>query len=289
MDTICLCFRECAAFVKKKNFRNEKTLVINGQNPVFNFENFLKPRKMLASGKDDQAVVILIDNSETTINGDFFPDRLDAQKIAAERLSHFIFSQSPKSQIAIGSLAKDSFGIIRSLTSNFYKIEDTIAKIERGGPAQLVNVIRSSFLTLHYRHDDIKIKRIVVFICSEHDMTTELISSKLAQAANKEDVSIDIIAFGDDVNCTDILQEFTQKLHNPSFYVESTLSSTILSDVVLSSPIITRNEEQPDANYENDPELALTLRLSMEQDEEDPEMLAAILASLQDENNNENK
>ena len=40
------------------------------------------------------AIMILIDNSDISINGDFYPNRLSAQCTAAERLIHFYIKNS---------------------------------------------------------------------------------------------------------------------------------------------------------------------------------------------------
>ena len=48
---------------------------------------------------EGQAIIIFIDNSETSINGDFYPNRLDAQKTAAERLIQFFTRVNPQTQI----------------------------------------------------------------------------------------------------------------------------------------------------------------------------------------------
>lgn len=231
---------------------------------------------------EGQAIIIFIDNSETSINGDFYPNRLDAQKTAAERLIQFFTRVNPQTQIAIGTLAEDSFGIMASLTMNSMKLEESISKIKRGKLTHLVHGIRCGFLALHHCDPEVNTKRIIVFVGSEHDMTDTKISTQLAQHANKEDVSVDVVAFGDEVNCKDILEDFTSKIHEKSYFVSAKSNSAILSDIVLSSPIGPGDiSYQDNVNFEDDPDLALTIQLSMQQqdDHDDPEIQALLLQS----------
>lgn len=231
---------------------------------------------------EGQAIIIFIDNSETSINGDFYPNRLDAQKIAAERLIQFFTRVNPKSQIGIGTLAEDSFGIVASLTMNDTKLDTAITNIKRGATTHLVHAIRCGFLALHHCDPEVRIKKMIVFVGSQHDMTDIKISTQLAQSVNKEDVSVDIFAFGDEVNCKDILEDFTTKIHEKSHFVSTKSTNAILSDLILSSPIGPGDiSQQSNVNYEDDPDLALTIQLSMQQ-QEDPELLAAILESQKD-------
>ncbi|OHS96439.1 26S proteasome non-ATPase regulatory subunit 4 [Tritrichomonas foetus] len=234
---------------------------------------------------EPQAIIILIDNSETSINGDFYPNRLDAQKIAAERLIQYFFRKSPKSQIGVGTLADGAFGIVASLTTCNNKLDRSITTIKSGGTVQLVHGIRCGFLALHHRDPELVTKRVIAFIGSQHDMIDEETSSQLATYANKEGVSVDIIAFGDDVNNLETLEKFTGKLGIKSHYVRAESNSLILSDLVLSSPIGPGEmNRQLSVNIEDDPDLELTLRLSLEenQNEEDEELQRVILESMKD-------
>ena len=230
-----------------------------------------------------QAILILIDNTETTLNGDFYPNRLDAEKIAAERLFQYYVRKSAKTQVAIGTFGTKYFGIQASLTTRHAKISKTIAEINRGGENDFEHAIRCGFLALRHRDAQITIKRIVLFICSINTFTDEK-AALLAADANREGVAIDIIAFGNDVNNTDILEEFTQKIHSPSVYVRAHPGRLILSDIVLSSPIGPGHDSTHtflDPNLEDDPDVALAIRQSLEQTENnDDELQAAIKASL---------
>lgn len=76
-----------------------------------------------------KALVILIDNSPNSIDGDFYPNRLEAQKIAIERLSTYLFSICSYSQVALLTMSADEFGIRSSFTMSSSKINNVLRNI----------------------------------------------------------------------------------------------------------------------------------------------------------------
>ena len=220
------------------------------------------------SSSDSQAIIILIDNSETSINGDFCPSRLESEKVAVERLIQCFLRLSSKTLIGIGTLAKGEFGIIASLTNHPTKLDRSISSIKRGGMAQLVHGIKCGFLAFHSRCQDIPTHRIIAFIGSQHDLCTEEAASQLAAEANREGVSVDIVAFGDDVNSRKVLKVFTKQLGNKSVYIHAN-PKDMLADTVLSSPINPRGQDEI---VTNDPDLLKILEMSMQNDDIDEEL-----------------
>jgi 26S proteasome regulatory subunit N10 len=234
---------------------------------------------------DAEAVIILVDNSESSINGDFYPNRLDAEKIAAERLFQYIVRQSAKTQISVGTLATAQFGIQASLTIRQDKVSKAIAQIKRGGTAELEHGIRCAFLALRHRDPQISARRVIVFIGSHHTMTEES-AEKLAADANREGVAVSIVAFGDDVNDIEVLENFVQKVQAHSEFVRANAGTVILSDIILSSPIGPGEGSAHtllDPSLEEDPDVALAIRQSLDQaNNDDDELQAAIRASMND-------
>ena len=219
-----------------------------------------------------EAIIFLIDNSDTSINGDFEPSRLEAQKLAAQRLGNFNLKQSPNSQVALGSIGSECFGMKCSLSKSTKQFSTAFSKIEAGGKAQIVRGITCAFLTLKRRDPDIKGKRVVLFICSKHDLTMDS-ARELAQRANKEQISVDVIAFGQEVDKLDILEAFTSMTVNESYFIRIKKNDFILSDSVLASPLgpgIQQQIEQSD-DISDDEELLAAIKASMEDSDNDYE------------------
>lgn len=118
--------------------------------------------------------------------------------------------------------------------------------------------------------------RIVVFVGSPVlDDEKELI--KLAKRLKKENVSADIINFGEDKDNTDRLTTFINTLNGKDgtgSHLVTVPAGTMLSDALMSSAIIGGEDGsgvQSMAGFEfgidpnEDPELALALRVSMEE------------------------
>lgn len=91
----------------------------------------LCPQKVLPMNNSitGKALVILIDNSPNSIDGDFYPNRLEAQKIAIERLSTYLFSICSYSQVALLTMSADEFGIRSSFTMSSSKINNVLRNI----------------------------------------------------------------------------------------------------------------------------------------------------------------
>ena len=232
-----------------------------------------------------EAILIIIDNTETSINGDFYPNRLNAQKIAAERLFQYFVRKSSQTQIAIATLGTKYFGLQTSLTCIYPKISKSIAQIKYGGENDFEHMIRCGFLTLKHRDARITVKRMIVFMCSRNNFNEEK-AQILAADANRENVSIDIIAFGDDVNNVDVLQNFVESLHMKSYFIRANPGNMILSDIVLSSRIGTGRESYHDDMEDeiDDPSIAMAIRQSLGNAHtgDDPELRAAIKSSLEE-------
>lgn len=182
-----------------------------------------------------QAIVILIDNSDRSIDGDFSPNRLDAQKKTSIHLMMYFTELSTETQVSIGTLGENNIGIAASLTTDREKLSRAIDKIQPSGQIKLYQGIKSAFLALHHRDEKIKNQRIIVFVGSKHDLTPQT-SKILSDTANKEKAAIDIIAFGDAVQDTDILLSLVHNITTKSNFLIVEVGDN-LSETVLQSPI----------------------------------------------------
>lgn len=211
-----------------------------------------------------KAVAILIDNSPASINGDFYPNRIEAQKIAIERLSTYLFSISSYSQVALITMSPDEFGIRSSFTTMSNKINSVLRNINASShlsqdsikkypinsleknpknnssenvcPILLEKSLKTALVMIdhfHYQSANNEIidpisnkgnnnknetsnsfphveKQILAFICSRHDLITDQKVKNIKEIAIKKDVTINIVAFGPDVNDKEFLRDLTQ-------------------------------------------------------------------------------
>jgi 26S proteasome regulatory subunit N10 len=117
--------------------------------------------------------------------------------------------------------------------------------------------------------------RIVVFVGSPLDNQDAAEWIRLAKRMKKEKVNVDIVAFGD--GTSDVLQQFIETLNgrdgNASHLVVVQQGTSTLSEALMASPVLQSEDGVPMAgggfdfgiDPNDDPELALALRVSMEE------------------------
>jgi hypothetical protein len=118
----------------------------------------------------------------------------------------------------------------------------------------------------------------MVFVSSPTRLTPESVDS-LAADAHLEKVAVHIAAFSEDTDIP-ILQELVSKCGHGSRLCHFPTGSMILSDAVLGSEIGPGSmHDRPMINLDDDPELEMTLRLSLEDPPDDPELAEAMRMS----------
>jgi 26S proteasome regulatory subunit N10 len=218
---------------------------------------------------DSRAVVILLDNTSTSMDGDFYPTRLKAQTLTVERFAQYLLTVESHAQIALGTLSSSEFGVRSSLTNSLKRINDALQTVTaRAGSARLASGIRWAILALHHCSPDIRTKRILAFIGSEHDITT-IIAAELSEKILAEKIYLDLVVFGPDVPRIPVLRGMIPKsLDGGCTFLIIERSDTVLSDNVLASAIgpgqqMARITAEDLAK--SDPELAQAMALSQAQ------------------------
>ena len=220
-----------------------------------------------------ESIFIFIDNSETSINGDFGPNRFEAQKIAIERLSRFLLQKSSSSQIGLGTLSSIYSGIHLSLTKDLPQIYKTLTNFKIGGTINLVRCIKCSFLALKKNNSPFNKKRIICFIGAETDLTPNF-SKEIIKIANNEDISIDFILFGNSLGNIDSLNNLILNLNIKSLIIRITDTTLMLSDSVIASPL--------GPSYFNNFQNYSIISNFTEEDEIDEDILQAIQDSIKE-------
>jgi len=192
-------------------------------------------------------------------------------------ITHSKTRSNPESNVALMTLS--DLSVLVTLTTDTGKI---LAKLHQVGPAadlRFISGIKIAHLCLKHRQGKNHKTRIVAFVGSPID-ADEKEMVKLAKKLKKEKVNIDIVNFGEDEANADILNKFVTTINGK----EGTGSHLVtippgphLSDALVSSPIV-QGEDGSGAmggssgagfefgvNPDDDPELALALRVSMEE------------------------
>lgn len=245
-----------------------------------------------------EATVLIIDNSEYSRNGDFPRTRYEAQLDSIEYIFQAKRNSNPENTLSLISAAGSTPKVLSTFTSEYGKFLQSLNTTIINGSISLIDSIQIGALTLKHRQNKLQHQRIIVFICSPiNDNIDDL--NKLAKKLKKNNIAIDIINFGETNSNTSILEPFIQLVNNESLSndeqshlltIDSTTSSSkLLYEQIASSPIILQNINANNSDFNDnnmndgfmdfgvdpsmDPELAMALRLSMEEEQQRQERL----------------
>ncbi|KAK0666332.1 hypothetical protein QBC41DRAFT_326063 [Cercophora samala] len=251
-----------------------------------------------------EAVMIVVDNSESSRNGDYTPTRFEAQCDAINILFQNVIQGNPESSVGLMSMGGKGPEVLATLTVDQGKILEGLHRTKKNirGSAHLATGIQVAHLALKHRQNKSQRARIVVFVCSPiEDIESDLV--KLAKKMKKANTSVDFVLFGDiDDDNTKKLSAFNEivKGSGEGSHLEIIPpSSKLLSDQLLATPILlgenagqggagggggAAEEFEFGVDPSADPELALALRMSMEEEKARQERAARAEAEASGQN-----
>ncbi|KAG9129863.1 hypothetical protein Leryth_006996 [Lithospermum erythrorhizon] len=235
-----------------------------------------------------EATMICIDNSEWMRNGDYSPSRFQAQADTVNLICGAKTQSNPENTVGVLTMAGKGVRVLVTPTSDLGKILACMHGLEIGGEMNLAAGIQVAQLALKHRQNKKQQQRIIVFVGSPvkyEKKVLELIGRKL----KKNNVALDVVSFGEeDEGKTEKLEALVAAVNSndSSHIVHVPSGPNALSDVLISTPIFTGDGEGGsgfaaaaaaasasgvsgfdfgvDPNM--DPELALALRVSMEEE-----------------------
>jgi len=258
-----------------------------------------------------ESCMILLDNSEHMRNGDYIPSRLEAQHDAANFLIGRKTQSNPENTVGIIAMSSSNTGaeLLVSPTDDMGKILSALhdVSITTSG-IDLTVSIQVASLALKHRRNKNGAQRIIVFVGSPLPGTIDgKALSKAGRMLKKNNVAIDIVAMGESNDNQDKLKELVDAANGSNVDSERvchlvTIPAGVLpSDVLLSSPIVTGGEagaagpsggdldlasgggggfaDYGGVDPNMDPELAMAIRVSMEEERARQERIAAASAA----------
>lgn len=233
--------------------------------------------------------MICLDNSEWMRNGDYSPNRFQAQCDAVNLVCGAKTQSNPENTVGVMTMAGKGVRVLVTPTSDLGKILACMHGLEIGGESNLTAAIQVAQLALKHRQNKRQQQRIIVFVGSPIKYDIKILES-LGKKLKKNNVALDIVDFGESEDGKpEKLEAMINAVNNSesSHIVHIPPSQNILSDVLISTPIFTGEEGGSgfaaaaaaaaataggmsgfefgvDPNV--DPELALALRVSMEEE-----------------------
>eukprot|EP01113_Clastostelium_recurvatum_P040771 TRINITY_DN637_c0_g1_i2.p1 TRINITY_DN637_c0_g1~~TRINITY_DN637_c0_g1_i2.p1 ORF type:complete len:388 (-),score=128.43 TRINITY_DN637_c0_g1_i2:30-1193(-) len=241
-----------------------------------------------------EATVICLDNSEWMRNGDYLPSRSEAQQDSVNLIAAAKTQQNPESSVAVMTSAGRSPEVLVTLTQDLGKILKAVHEVKLIGQGHFVQALQVAQLALKHRQNKHQHQRIVIFVGTPLQETgDELV--RTAKRLKKNNVAVDVINFGEETVNTERLESFINAINtnDNSHLITVPPGPHILSDILLSSPIVVGEggaggfgaaaaasaaaaaaaasggaggEFDFGIDPSLDPELALALRLSMEEE-----------------------
>ncbi|XP_064032019.1 26S proteasome non-ATPase regulatory subunit 4 isoform X1 [Pogoniulus pusillus] len=245
-----------------------------------------------------ESTMVCVDNSEYMRNGDFLPTRLQAQQDAVNIVCHSKTRSNPENNVGLITLANNC-EVLTTLTPDTGRILSKLHTVQPKGKITFCTGIRVAHLALKHRQGKNHKMRIIAFVGSPvEDNEKDLV--KLAKRLKKEKVNVDIINFGEEVRppprlpegilCpsqptalpqeanTDKLTAFINTLNGKDgtgSHLVTVPPGPSLADALISSPILAgeggamlglgASDFEFGVDPSADPELALALRVSMEE------------------------
>lgn len=223
-----------------------------------------------------ESTIVCIDNSEYMRNGDFNPTRLQAQQDAVDLVCHTKTTSNAENNVGLMTLSCHP-EVLVTLTSDVGRIMSKLHQVQPKGDADFMTGIKIAQLALRNRQGKNHKMRIVAFIGSPMHTVDEQELIKLAKRLRKEKVNVDIVNFGEEEENTKKLASFINTINGrdgTSSHLFSIPPGTNLHDALISSALI-QGEDGSGANAASrfefgvdpseDPELALALRISIEE------------------------
>lgn len=256
-----------------------------------------------------ESCMILLDNSEYMRNGDYIPTRLEAQQDAANLLVGAKTQSHPESTVGVSAGTE----LLVSPTEDVGKILGALHKIpfRSAGPDDVAASVQVASLALKHRRNKNGGQRIVLFVGSPLGSVDSRTLVKAGRQLRKNNVAIDVVAMGELEENEERLRELVEAANgrsdegNRTCHLVTIPAGVLPSDVLASSPIVHGGAGGgggggiggdvgvgggADAGFgafadfggvdpNMDPELAMALRISMEEERARQERAAAAAAS----------
>lgn len=226
-----------------------------------------------------EATIIAIDNSEYMRNGDYITTRYEAQATATEFIFQNKINSNPENTVGLLSYGGNGPQVLSTLTTDFGKILSGAHGTKISGENHFSSGLLVAALALKHRQNKVQSQRIIAFVGSpirESDKELE----KLAKRMKKNNVAVDIVNFGEENVNTIKLEKFYAAVnnHDNSHLVTVPPGPRLLYEAIATSPILAEEgfEMSDSADFfgvggvdaNMDPDLALALRLSLEEEKQ---------------------
>lgn len=233
--------------------------------------------------------MVCLDFSEYMRNGDYYPSRMEAQRDAAQCIARVKTNSHPENSVGVLAMGPGGVKMLVSPTNDMGKLLAALSESTLGGEADIGAGVQVAKLALQHRKGR-GAQRIIIFVGSPVE-NGEKELTKIAKQLKKNNVAIDIVSIGEfDENETKLKTLVDTANNQDNSHLVSVPAGSLPSDVLYSSPVLGGGgafgtgggggdmggaggggdgsaafQEYGGVNPDLDPELAMALRVSMEE------------------------
>lgn len=220
-----------------------------------------------------ECVMIIIDNSEPSRNGDVIPSRFQAQMDTVSSLINFKTNQNVETSVGLMTSGGNNVQVHVTPTNEVSLLHSVFTKIQVGGQSRFAKSLQIAQLALKHRVNKNQRERIIIFVASEiKESEAEIID--ICRKMRRNNTQIDIININNSSN-VNILKTIidTVNIEDQSSMVNYDKQTVeTLTETVRKSPIMFNNadaEQNPAGGFgdEYDDELQAVLRMSLEEEQ----------------------
>lgn len=225
-----------------------------------------------------EATILCLDNSEWMRDGDFVPTRMEAQRDSVNLICGAKTQSHPENTVGVLTMAGTGTEVHVTLTQDIGKILTALHNVKIGGVCDFLAGIQVAQLALKHRQNKNQHQRIIVFVGSPITADEKKLVL-LGKRLKRNNVAVDVVNFGEEEENTEKLQKFINAVNNNNnSHLVTVHSGQFLSDALMLSPVVVDAEATGGATSGGgsefefgvdpnlDPELALALRISLEED-----------------------
>lgn len=136
-----------------------------------------------------------LDNSEWTRNGDYAPTRFEAQSDAVSLLASAKTQHHPENAVGVLSMAGEAPRVLATPTSDLGKVLAAVRQVRVGGDVRLCASVQIAQLVLRHRENKSQRQRVVVFVGSPIREDAAALA-KVGKKLKKNGVALDLVSFG---------------------------------------------------------------------------------------------
>ncbi|KAG8986178.1 hypothetical protein FRB90_004176 [Tulasnella sp. 427] len=225
-------------------------------------------------------------------NGDYTPTRFSSQSDAVNVIFGRKTNANPENTVGLMTSGGKTPQVLVTPTTDIGKILSGLHGTQISGEADVITSLQVAQLALKHRQNKNQRQRIIAFVGSPiKPKAEEKALVKLAKKLKKNNVAVDIVSFGSEDEIEDnetTLRAFIEAVQSGenSHLVTVPAGANLLSDSIVSSAILTGDSGVPGEfgggeasgaggqnNFEFgvdpslDPELAMALRMSLEEEQ----------------------